>query len=143
MLILCLSFKSFANLLKMEPYRQRILGKITGGRPEHELAYFEQLFQTAGNGASELAGPVVVTFFKRSNLEMVRHLYDSYFLLTYVIVSTDYTEGDLAIIKRVKKQESVERGVLHLHGLRYVRSKLQKACLACAQVDVLGTMRVL
>ena len=116
----------------MEPYRQRILGKITGGRPEHELAYFEQLFQTAGNGASELAGPVVVTFFKRSNLEMVRHHHDCNFHNIYDIVSIDYIEGDLAIIKRVKKQESVERGVFYLHGLRYVRLKLQKARLACA-----------
>ncbi len=46
--------------------------KLTSGRPPHELDYIAGLFALATNPAAEHAsGPEVVTFFKKSKLEIV------------------------------------------------------------------------
>ena len=52
----------------MEPYRLHVLSKMTGGRPQVELAYIDSLFGLCGQGAKSVSGPAAVAFFKRSKL---------------------------------------------------------------------------
>jgi len=52
------------------------LPKLTSGRPPHELAYIAGLFSIATSPiADQATGPEVVTFFKKSKLEVVSNLF--------------------------------------------------------------------
>jgi len=55
----------------MEAYKSKVLFKMTNGRPPYEVDYINSLFGLCSNGASSISGPMAVSFFKKSKLELV------------------------------------------------------------------------
>ena len=87
----------------MEPYRQHILPKLRQGRPPHEVEYLDALFRHASPHSESINGPDVVTFFKKSKLEVVSK---SRFGFDLVFGSVGYSQADLVASERVKKQDT-------------------------------------
>jgi len=48
---------------------------MTNGRPSYEVDYLNSLFEMCSNGASSISGPMAVSFFKKSKLELVSSLF--------------------------------------------------------------------
>lgn len=59
----------------MEAYKSKVLFKMTNGRPAYEVDYLNSLFDMCSNGASSITGPMAVSFFKKSKLELVSSLF--------------------------------------------------------------------
>lgn len=57
----------------MEAHRQKILPKLTSGRPPHEIAYINSLFGRACPNSEQISGSDVVAFFKKSKIDLVSH----------------------------------------------------------------------